>query len=327
MRSLFLLAFVLGFSGAPAADRALAAGGDAPIKVFLLGGQSNMVGVGKSAELKAPYNKPHPEVKLWHGGKWVPLGAVGGTFGPEVTFGHAIGAALPEDDVYLVKYAASGTALYNDWSPSGGGQYKHFMGTAKAALANLDGAGTDYEIAGMLWMQGESDAAENQAEAYDANLRAFIADMRKQFDTPQMPFAIGRVKDFYGGATGQAAIVRSAQQEVAESTDAVEWFDTDGYSLADGGHYNAAGLVEMGKDFAGAMEKMLSEAEAARRPRVPEKRTFRSADGTKSFTATLTGYDQESGTVTVRRPDGSTVKFKIDVLSEEDRQYVKERQE
>lgn len=302
-----------------------AAGAAEPVKVFLLGGQSNMVGAGKSSELAVPYSDPHPEVKLWHGGKWVALAAVGRTFGPEVSFGHAIRTALAEDDIYLVKYAASGTALYNDWSPSGGGQYNRFMTTAKAALANLEAAGTDFEIAGMLWMQGESDAAEKQADAYEANLRAFIADMRGKFDTPEMPFSIGRVKDFYGGASGQAAIVRAAQQKVAESSETIGWFDTDSYSLANAGHYDAGGLVDMGKDFAKSLQGMLPKKEAARRSSLPEKHTFHSADGTKSFSAVLTGYDLESEMVTVRRADRSVIKFKIDTLSKEDQDYVREQ--
>lgn len=226
-----------------------------PVKVYLLGGQSNMVGVGQAAELVAPYKKAQDDVRFWSGGKWAPLAMYGRTFGPELSFGHAIKKARPDQDIYLVKYAAGGTALYNDWSPAGNGgpQYNQFMKTAKAALANLDKAGTKYEIAGMLWMQGESDAHEKRAADYEKNLRAFIAHMRESFETPEMPFIIGRVKDFYGGKSGQAKIVRDAQEKVAKTTDHVEWFDTDKYSLKDPGHYNGAGLFELGKDFAKAI--------------------------------------------------------------------------
>jgi len=34
-----------------------------PVKVFLLGGQSNMVGSGQAAELKPPYSEPFPKVR------------------------------------------------------------------------------------------------------------------------------------------------------------------------------------------------------------------------------------------------------------------------
>ena len=42
----------------------LASAAQATTRVFLLGGQSNMVGTGKLAELKAPYDAPQPDVKV-----------------------------------------------------------------------------------------------------------------------------------------------------------------------------------------------------------------------------------------------------------------------
>ena len=226
---------------------------DVPVQVFLLGGQSNMVGVGKTSELGAAARKPVPGVKIWRGGGWPALAPAGKSFGPELSFGRALEGRLGAAEIRLVKYAASGTALYNDWSPKGGPQYKRFMDTARAALADLEASGIEFEIAGMLWMQGESDAQEGKGAEYEANLRAFIAHMREQFDAPQMSFAIGRVKDFYGRKNGGAKLVRDAQRRVAETTPNVEWFDTDGYSLFNAGHYDGPGLIEMGKDFAKAV--------------------------------------------------------------------------
>jgi hypothetical protein len=220
----------------------------------------------------------------------------------------------------LIKYAAGGTALYNDWSPSSGPQYTRFMQTARAALANLDKEGVNYEIAGMLWMQGESDAHENKAETYAKNMRNFIIHMREQFKTPGMPFVIARVKNYYGGKTGQAKIVRDAQVSVAKTTEGVEWFDTDDYPMVNGGHYNGEGLVIMGKDFAKAIL-----AVEPPRPSTPEQRTFNSADGKKSFLAVLTKYDQKTGMVSVRKSNGRTTKFKIELLSEKDQEYVKKQ--
>ena len=84
---------------------------------------------------------------------------------------------------------------------------------------------------------------------------AVIDHMREEFDAPQMRFVIGRVKDHYGKKNGGAKLVRDAQQKVAETTDGVEWFDTDGYTLFNAGHYDGPGLIEMGKDFAKALGK------------------------------------------------------------------------
>ena len=224
------------------------------VKVFLLGGQSNMFGVGGVAtELKPPYNAPFRKVKIWNlnTNHWKPLSAKGSKFGPELSFGHAMAQAFPESDIRLVKYAASGTALYNDWAPTSGEQYLSFMSTARAALAELRSNNVDFEIAGMLWLQGESDAHEKQGAAYQKNLTVFIEHMRTEFKTPEMRFIIARVRDFYGKGA-QAKMVRDAQQQVAAGDPYVEWFDTDDCGpLVKGGHYASQGLIEIGDRFAG----------------------------------------------------------------------------
>lgn len=227
-------------------------------RVFLLGGQSNMVGQGINAELVPPYNDTQNDVNYWNGA-WVPLATGFGwhsyEFGPEVAFGRAIKDALPDDTIYLVKYAANGTALYNDWSPTTGAQYIGFMDTVNSALTDLETNGINYEISGMLWMQGESDALEGEASSYETNLLNFITVMRAAFSTPEMPFIIARVRDYYGGGgtpPTQADLVRAAQVTVAESTSYVSWFDTDAYQMVNSGHYGTQGQLDMGNDFATA---------------------------------------------------------------------------
>ena len=51
---------------------AAAVAGD-PVKVYLLGGQSNMVGSGKPAELSGVHAKPQEDVKFWQGNTWAAL--------------------------------------------------------------------------------------------------------------------------------------------------------------------------------------------------------------------------------------------------------------
>ena len=262
------VSIIVSFLFAPAS---VSAGEGKPIKVFLLGGQSNMAGAGQVADLKPPYGEPFSKVRIWdsRAKKWAPLSAKvvnkKGRFGPEISFGHAIAAALPGEDIRLVKYAVGGTALHNDWAPTKGRQYVGFMNTAKAAMADLDAAGTEYEIAGMLWLQGESDAAERKAETYEKNLTAFIAHMRTQFKTPEMPFIIARVLNEYGGKTGQAKIVRDAQVKVAKKVKNVACFDTDDCPIVDPvknkGHYNAVGLIEIGKRFVAGYKEIVARKE------------------------------------------------------------------
>jgi len=201
------------------------------------------------------------DVSYWYGAwGWTHLrpgfGNGGSNFGPEVAFGRAIKDALPGDTIYLVKYAVNGTALFNDWKPTTGAQYIGFMNTVNAALAHLDNNGIDYEISGMIWMQGEADASEGQAAGYETNLRNFISVVRTELGTPEMPFIIARVLTFYENPVGQADIVRAAQVAVAESTPYVSWFDSDNYQVANPisnpGHYGTQGQLDLGNDFAAA---------------------------------------------------------------------------
>ena len=113
----------------------LAIEADAATKVFLLGGQSNMVGLGEVAQLASPYNAPQPAVKFWDNASngWVNLqggfGANSNYFGPEVSFGSRLHALFPTDSIYLVKYAVGTTDLAVDWNPDGtGATYNTFKG-------------------------------------------------------------------------------------------------------------------------------------------------------------------------------------------------------
>ena len=226
-----------------------------------------MAGIGKAAKLQPPYSKPFSKVKIWDAKAqtWTNLspafGNKYGQFGPEISFGHAIAEVFSGEDIRLIKHAVGGTALYDDWDPKiKGDQYVIFLKTVKAALAELDSSKVKYEISGMLWLQGESDAHENKAETYEKNLTEFIAHMRTEFKTPEMPFIIARVRNFYGGKTGQAKIVRDAQVKVADTDQNVGWFDTDNCSMANAGHYDAAGLIEIGKRFAATFQEVVDEA-------------------------------------------------------------------
>lgn len=53
-----------------------------------------------------------------------------------------------------------------------------------------------------------------------------------------------------------------------------------------------------------------------------EQRTFKSADKTKSFDATLVDYDAKKQTVTVVFASGKKKSFPVNVLSQEDKDYI-----
>jgi hypothetical protein len=281
----------------------------AETKVFLLGGQSNMVGLGgytgypmgspwndppydhADAKCPAPYDAPQPAVKFWNygaeadekhnnvlkaGDGWIDLrpgfGNRDDEFGPEVSFGFMLHKYFPNDEIYLVKSSTGGTDLAEQWNPNPekmGPQYKLFKSRVDAALANLNAAGKKPVIVGMIWMQGENDSTvPDFAKAYKDNLRNLIRTVRADFKASEMKFVVGRISRMskLWATPENLDLVRTVQQEVAESDGNAGWFDTDDLQWATYGHYGTQGQIDLGlrfaKEFAPARKKEAKKAES-----------------------------------------------------------------
>lgn len=255
---------------APAAAQAAP---DEPALVFLLGGQSNMEGVGSVNGLPAPYDDPLPAVQIWRhsSASYTDLApgfgnggvADGGAnkFGPELVFGHTMAGLYEGQDIYLIKYAVSGTDLANDWDPDGNNnpQYDTFNQRVSAALADLDTAGVEYEIAGMLWMQGERDARSDTAgPAYGDNLADFVEDMRDHYGD-DLHFVLGRLHDQLPAVYTHAHDVRDGQAATADADLRVAYVDTDDFQLnGDSIHFGQAGQLSLGAGFAEQMHALMT---------------------------------------------------------------------
>ena len=263
-----VLAIVLG--AVLAASPATAA-----TKVFLLGGQSNMAGCGAGqydVPCPAPYNAPQTAVKFWSNNSWVNLqpgfgysSSVPNSFGPEVTFGYRLHQLLPNDDIYLVKCGGSGTSLAAGWNPDApGATYTTFKTAATAAMQNLTTAGKSPTVAGMIWMQGESDAINHSyATAYSANLTHFIGVLRDKqqfgaFANPNMPFVDGQITTYFG-TQADNKLVRDALASVPGQVGYAASFDTKDLQCAVGGHYGTQGQIDLGLRFANAMVTITPE--------------------------------------------------------------------
>jgi hypothetical protein len=149
--------FLISMAAVVAALFLATASASAATKVFLLGGQSNMAGVGGYAgyikntspwsdppydhadvPCPAPYNTPLPAVRFWNfgygkkpadfvnapeaGNAWVDLqpgfGYRADQFGPELSFGRRLHELYPNDEIYLIKHAIGGTDLAANWNPN-----------------------------------------------------------------------------------------------------------------------------------------------------------------------------------------------------------------
>jgi len=249
--------------------------------VYILAGQSNMDGRADAAELSAPLaasqkgvwiyyvNPGNPAKKNdtdktssgWQAlspgysvppstrGKKLPSKA----FGPEVSFGYAMhqtngnanaNANGKANAIAIIKITRGGTNLRSDWSPTGF-MYKSLIAQVNDAMAALKKDGHKGVIRGMLWHQGESDS--RRLDAYQAELETLIANVRKAFGQPKLPFLIGEL------APTKPAPFRRLQQKIADDNDFVSLVSSKSLKTKEGTHFDTDSQVELGKRFAAAM--------------------------------------------------------------------------
>jgi len=236
-----------------------------PIKVFLLGGQSNMRGRASVDGLPSALRVPREDVLICRGSTGT-VGTVleflqpndtsldGSTFGPDLLFGHTIADLYPDVHFALIKYAYGGTALVgsapsnsNNWAyDPDGGSYLKFQETVTNGLAELVSAGYAPEIVGMLWHQGESNVGNPQA-TYEGRLNAFIADVRSLYGA-DLPFLIGGINTD-NDVAGDDTIV-AAQQAVAAADPNAVFIPVDDLNAGDRWHFDTPSMMTLGERFA-----------------------------------------------------------------------------
>lgn len=202
-----------------------------------------------------------------------------GRFGIELTFAREMQKLMPGENIALIKYSKGGTSIhikaagqFGCWDPdysskNGINQYDHFLATVKNALAvdDIDGDGENDELipTGILWMQGESDGNDREiAGEYGANLKRLMDLMRAAFRTDDLPVVIGRISDSHNDADGLVwdfgNIIRWEQAKfVNQDGHAALVTSTDNYNYSDKWHYDTAGYIDFGKQFARKMVPLL----------------------------------------------------------------------
>ncbi len=238
-----------------AAMVARAASAQEPRSLYLIGGQSNATGLGMCADA---WCDPQDDIDLYETRLEIEWGKlrprIDGQYGPELTFGRHWADTHPEQAVAIYKYTRGGTSLCVDWAPPSGVQWQNFRfwyGQAKAKLGLL---GFQAECRGMLWMQGEADAADGCAAEYESNLRVFIAAVRAFVGDPELPFVIGEVNDANWPTQG---IIRNAQMSIAATDRMVGFVPTADLPFGpDGIHFNTEGQNTLGLRFAAELQRL-----------------------------------------------------------------------
>lgn len=277
------------------------------IRVFYLGGQSNMDGYGYNVDLPETLKKTYENVWIFHGnpvgdnqingglGKWDILKPGHGfnfssngisnnlsdRFGMELSFANRLQELYPNEKIGIIKYSRGGSSIdslaageYGSWEPdyqgtNGINQYDNFLNTIKNALyaKDIDSNGKeDYLIpTGIIWMQGESDAAytEEIAGRYYLNLKRLMDLIRASFLTDDLPVIICKISDSGNDKDGKVwdygELVQYAQEKYTKTDDnAAIIRETKYYKYSDHAHYDSNGYIDLGKKCADAVYQLIN---------------------------------------------------------------------
>ena len=200
-------------------------------------------------------------------------------FGVELSFARALQRLYPGEQVALIKYSRGGTSIDSAaagsagcWEPDYGGhrginQYDHFLATVRHAMAdediNDDGRKDCLIPQGIIWMQGESDAAftEGIARRYYPHLKRLMDLMRATFRRDDLPVVIGKISDSWNARDGKVwdhgDLVQYAQEKFArQDACAAIVRTTRYYDYSDPWHYNSEGYIDLGGEFARAIYRL-----------------------------------------------------------------------
>lgn len=197
-----------------------------PAQVYILSGQSNMVGSGTASELAEMWQQPIDGASIYQKNGFAPVEAgTSGRFGPEIGFAHYLMNNQPgKPKIYLIKFALSGQPLDAGWGAAkadGGGwagpepgpnrktfyagessddpniglHYKRLHDHVAKAIKALKDNGYAPEVKGIVWMQGEADAKhEVSAGRYDRSLSLLKSRLEEDFaGGNDVPFVFGQV--------------------------------------------------------------------------------------------------------------------------------------
>ena len=140
--------------------------------------------------------------------------------GPELGFGLSLARTITSP-ILIIKTSWGGKSLHYDFRPPGVGQYelsdqerasddaagireragtnyrmliaqvREVLGNLKAYHPGFD-ASAGYDLAGFVWLQGFNDQFSSEfRDNYSKNMVALVRDVRREFQTENLPFVIG----------------------------------------------------------------------------------------------------------------------------------------
>ncbi|MEM7383800.1 MAG: sialate O-acetylesterase [Verrucomicrobiota bacterium] len=257
-----------------------------PVRVFIFGGQSNMVGSDSKVDdihHFPPFvglEKPQPSVRFVYSiGReekrqsdgWTNLQPVNNIVGPELSFAREVNRNT-NAPIAIIKCAAGGTHLGGDWNPDNPQRFKMYplaLDLVRSSLADLDEKKIPYRIEGFMWHQGENDMfEENYMANYGQNLKNFLACWRRDLKTPGLKFYIGELctKTIWGmDLRPRMSAISKGQRAVTEVDPLAEYVPTSHIGVEIGNpvglhyHYGTLGQLEHGMNYAQAYLRTIGE--------------------------------------------------------------------
>lgn len=226
-------------------------------------GQSNALGRAERSDIAAsPLSSDaglaafdagtFSRVYIWTGSAYSQLqpssnnGADAGQFGPE--FGLAVRwmRETASGNLYLEKWAASGTSIDANMFKRGVWPYTTALSNRASGNSWLSSNGLTLAREAWLWVQGESDAGQTQSW-YQTRLEQLIAD--RLADNFQDSSAINLLVQMATGTSGYGAGVAAAKAAVAAANPSNTIANSaPAYMKVDNLHQNGRGQVQLGYD-------------------------------------------------------------------------------
>lgn len=264
------------------------------VKIVILAGQSNAVGVGHTKHLEDHFSKAkvmeykvgyenvkinyssHGKVSNGFVNTTINCTQVGkDTFGPEVGMAEIFNAEQPANSVYIVKCAFGATNLSHDWlSPSGektvdstddktGWCYDELIKILGESIEMLEAQGYNPRIHGFCWMQGESDAGDaNDVNKYITRYRLLLKDLTKEFEG-----YFDENCDFVDAGISQTWMfydrMNKIKKDFAEDNENYHYIDTikegltvlnEPHGAVDPYHYDSDSVIKLGQLFAKSID-------------------------------------------------------------------------
>ncbi len=226
------------------------------LHLFLLAGQSNMAGRGKA---DAASGRTDPRIiALDKNGAWKiaadPLHwdkpAAGTGIGRP--FAATILKRNPGIAVGLIPTACGGSPIAawqpgKYWNQTKSHPWDDSIAAAKKAMR-------DGTLKAVLWHQGEADCGPGKSDAYEKNLEALITRLRRELNSPDLPFIIGQLGNFPRKPwTEHHKTVDAAQRAVAKRLKNVAFVPINKpSSIGDNLHFDTATLRRFADGYAKA---------------------------------------------------------------------------